>query len=212
MEHFYLYRITNQVNGKIYVGVHKTKRLDDGYMGSGKVILAAIAKHGVENFHKEILETFDDAAQMFEREKEVVTEEFLARDDTYNLRRGGTGGFDYINSKGLRTDISIPTQARVRLMSENVEFRRRHSVKSRETRQRLLSEGRGPKNFKCPEFQKEMTRRAAESNRGRKRPEGISKKERNSQFGSFWITNGLENRKTRETIPEGWFRGRSMGC
>lgn len=101
MEYFYLYQITNVANNKIYVGVHKTKSLDDGYMGSGKVIISAINKYGIENFTKTILETFDNSGAMFAREKEVVTDEFLARLDTYNLRRGGSGGFDYINKSGM---------------------------------------------------------------------------------------------------------------
>ena len=42
MEYYYIYQITNLVNNKIYVGVHKTKDLNDGYMGSGKVIISAI--------------------------------------------------------------------------------------------------------------------------------------------------------------------------
>ena len=94
---YYLYQITNNVNGKIYVGVHKTKNLDDGYMGSGKVIKSAIKKHGLENFTKVILETFENAEAMYAREKEVVNDEFLLREDVYNLRRGGYGGFDHIN-------------------------------------------------------------------------------------------------------------------
>lgn len=95
---YYLYKIRNTLNDKIYVGVHKTKDMNDGYMGSGKVIKRAIEKYGIENFTKVILETFEDSVTMYAREKEVVTEEFLAREDTYNLRRGGHGGFDYINS------------------------------------------------------------------------------------------------------------------
>lgn len=97
MTYYYIYQITNLVNGKIYVGVHKTKNLDDGYMGSGKIIRRAILKHGIENFKKDILEFFDMPESMYLREKEIVTKEFLARSDVYNLRRGGTGGFDYIN-------------------------------------------------------------------------------------------------------------------
>lgn len=54
---YYLYQITNLVNNKIYVGVHKTTDMNDGYMGSGKVIRAAIEKYGAENFKKDILET-----------------------------------------------------------------------------------------------------------------------------------------------------------
>jgi len=34
--HYYLYQITNKVNGKIYVGVHKTQNLDDGVYGFWK--------------------------------------------------------------------------------------------------------------------------------------------------------------------------------
>lgn len=99
--HYYLYEIKNNINGKIYIGVHKTKSIDDGYMGSGKVILNAIEKNGIKNFTKTILETFDSEEQMYLREKEIVNDDFLKRKDVYNLRRGGSGGFDFINSKGL---------------------------------------------------------------------------------------------------------------
>ena len=98
---YYIYQITNLVNNKIYVGVHKTKNLDDGYMGSGKVIKRAIEKYGLDNFKKDILEMFEDSASMYAKEKEIVMDEFLLKEQVYNLRRGGTGGFDYINKNGL---------------------------------------------------------------------------------------------------------------
>ena len=98
---YYMYEIKNHINGKIYVGVHKTKNINDGYMGSGKVILQAIDKYGVENFSKTILEYFDSEIEMFFREKEIVNDDFLLREDVYNLRKGGMGGFDYINSSGI---------------------------------------------------------------------------------------------------------------
>jgi hypothetical protein len=98
---YYLYEIKNRVNGKIYVGVHRTENIEDGYMGSGKVILQAIEKYGLENFEKKIIEFFPDAESMFLRESEIVNEEFLMREDIYNLRRGGVGGFDWINSSGI---------------------------------------------------------------------------------------------------------------
>lgn len=119
--HYYLYQVTNNLNGKIYVGVHKTEDLDDGYMGSGRVICAAIKKYGIDNFSKVILETFLTSEEMFKREKEVVTEEFLVRPDTYNIRRGGDGGFDFINKNGLHHKGFESAAERNRLITQFVK-------------------------------------------------------------------------------------------
>jgi dissimilatory sulfite reductase (desulfoviridin) alpha/beta subunit len=78
--YFYLYQIKNKINNKIYVGVHKTSNLNDGYMGSGKVIVSAIKKYGVENFEKTILEHFDTAEKnVCQRERTSNTRIFIKR-------------------------------------------------------------------------------------------------------------------------------------
>ena len=92
-----IYKITNKINGKIYIGKHQTKDLNDGYMGSGKNLRRAISKYGIENFEKEILFQFDTEHKMNSKEAELVTEEFCLREDTYNLCPGGQGGWGYIN-------------------------------------------------------------------------------------------------------------------
>ena len=75
--------------------MHKTEDLNDGYMGSGKYIKRAIKKHGVENFTKEILHVFDNEKDMKDKEKELV----ILDEMSYNIKLGGKGGFDHINSK-----------------------------------------------------------------------------------------------------------------
>jgi hypothetical protein len=94
-----IYRITNKINGKIYVGKHQTKDLNDVYMGSGKNLRNAIKKYGIENFEKEILFQFDNEDDMNAKEAELVTEEFCLRKDTYNLCPGGKGGWGYLNNR-----------------------------------------------------------------------------------------------------------------
>ena len=46
---YYIYRITNKINGKTYIGQHKYKKLNDDYMGSGKLIRRAQKKYGIES-------------------------------------------------------------------------------------------------------------------------------------------------------------------
>lgn len=87
-----IYQITNNLNGKIYIGKHQTKNPNDGYFGSGKAIVNAIKLHGKENFTKEILFDFDTEDEMNAKERELITEEFVSRSDTYNLGIGGEGG------------------------------------------------------------------------------------------------------------------------
>jgi len=95
--HYTIYKITNKINGNFYIGKHKTKNLDDGYMGSGKLIKAAIKKYGKENFTKEILEFFDTEEEMNEAEKRYV----VLGEGSYNICPGGQGGWGYINNSGL---------------------------------------------------------------------------------------------------------------
>lgn len=89
---YVVYQTTNLVNGKIYVGQHKTiKGSKDYYIGSGSLIRQAIKKYGHENFKCEILHEFDTREEAAEMEALIVNEDFIARPDVYNLMVGGNG-------------------------------------------------------------------------------------------------------------------------
>lgn len=45
---FIIYETTNLINGRIYIGAHKTNDINDSYLGSGKYLLKAVKKHGIE--------------------------------------------------------------------------------------------------------------------------------------------------------------------
>ena len=92
-QYHYFYKITNQVNGHFYYGVHNTNNLDDGYMGSGTRLWNAYNKYGIENFNKEILKYFNTKEEAFEYESEIVTEQLVNDNNCYNLSVGGKGGF-----------------------------------------------------------------------------------------------------------------------
>src|ERR1035437_5778621 len=92
-KYHYLYKTTNLINNKFYVGMHSSDDLEDGYLGSGKYLRNSINKHGKENFKREILELFENRKTLKEKEKEIVNEEFIKDPLCMNLRIGGEGGF-----------------------------------------------------------------------------------------------------------------------
>lgn len=96
--YYIVYKISNIINNKIYIGYHHTDNINDDYLGSGKLILNAIKKYGSPNFKKEILYVFPNREEALLKEAEIVNEEFINRIDTYNIKLGGEGGWDYVNS------------------------------------------------------------------------------------------------------------------
>ena len=105
----YIYKITNITNGKIYIGKHSTDDLNDGYMGSGKIIKQAIKKYGIENFKKEYLVFCDkeDKLNWFERfyiRKYGSTNGNIG----YNITKGGGGILGYKHTEEEKKKISKP--------------------------------------------------------------------------------------------------------
>lgn len=88
-----VYKTTNLINQKIYIGIHKQSDAQfDGYYGSGVVLRFAIEKYGIDNFVRETLFTYNELYSARDKERELVTKQFCELRDNYNVSVGGTGG------------------------------------------------------------------------------------------------------------------------
>lgn len=102
--YYTIYKTTNLLNGKYYIGAHQTKNLDDGYMGSGVALKKAIEKYGKKSFNTEILHIVDSKEKMYELEKELVS----INENTYNLTAGGEGGWSHVDLTGDNNPMKDP--------------------------------------------------------------------------------------------------------
>lgn len=97
MKKYYVYKVTNRINGKYYIGVHHAANPHDTYYGSGPAIKSAIEKYGIANFDKVILFETTDRNAAYDKEKELVIPSHQDS-NSYNLKEGGIGGWDYYNA------------------------------------------------------------------------------------------------------------------
>lgn len=149
-----VYKVTNSINGKYYFGVHKTKNINDSYLGSGLAIKRAIKSYGRENFFKEIIACFDDSISAFNYEKGLISEH-IGNPNCYNLMEGGKGGFDHINNN--------PNRVNPMLIQEYKERNKQSSKK------RLLEDAEWAERKR--KISIENAKKASLSNTGKKRPE-----------------------------------------
>jgi len=200
---YIIYQITNQLNGKIYIGAHATKDINDDYMGSGHVLANAKKKHGIENFTKEILYIFADEKSMYTKEKEIVTEEFCKREDNYNIRVGGIGGWNHWNGTIAHKEASIRG-------GKAAGNRKENPFKNPEWQKEFNS-------MNNPKIVKDLVKRSKSPKARAKRKATLKEinhqqGEKNSQFGRYWISHPITKEVKRitlnDTIPEGWVKGK----
>ena len=103
-----VYKTINLINNNYYIGVHKTKNINDSYFGSGKILKQAIKKYGIDNFIKHILYVFDTAEEAYSKEKEIVNDRFIKEENTYNVAIGGVPTTNFYPNRIYLTGDSHP--------------------------------------------------------------------------------------------------------
>lgn len=201
----YLYKTTCLVTGRYYIGMHSTANLEDGYMGSGKRLRYSIRKYGKENHVKEILEFFDSRELLVEAEKKIVSPDLMQDKNCMNLKEGGTGGFS--NNEHMKKCSNAGNNKIKFLRLNDIEWKKKES--DRRSKEKLGS--KNPRFNKLPTFGFKNKRHSDNTKqliRLKMLSKGIGQK--NSQYGTCWITNGIENKKIKKDseIPNGWYFGR----
>ena len=96
-KYHFVYKITNKINNKSYIGKHSTNNLEDGYLGSGILILKAVKKYGASNFVKEFLQFFDSLEEAYKNEEKIIKDfDAVNSNMFYNITAGGFGNKGYI--------------------------------------------------------------------------------------------------------------------
>ncbi len=119
---FYIYKITNKINNKFYIGRRQCNCAieDDTYFGSGKALKSAIKKYGKINFEKIVLHVCTSLEELVLLEKEIINESLTTSDSCYNIALGGHGGYTFYEERIVRhteeskRKISIANKGRKR--------------------------------------------------------------------------------------------------
>lgn len=204
-KYYVLYKTTNLINGKIYIGSHASDSLEDTYLGSGVSLKRDIKKYGKENFKRENLKVFYSLKEVLKEEAKIVTKDFVKRNDTYNSSVGG--GFK-----------SYPSQNQLK-KAGTTSFENKKGAFDPSNKNKI-DEGR-LKYAKSERFKQHHSKmiELSKTEEARKKRKEIferiepQKGKKNSQYGTFWITNGIENKKWNQEkgeLPENFYRGRVM--
>jgi len=209
IKYHFLYKTTNLINGKYYYGMHSTYKLDDGYLGSGKMLRYSIRKYGKENFSIEIIEFFSSREDLVDAEIKLITEEMIIDDDLcMNLKKGGMGG---IISEEHQIRMKEGASKWMTNQWKNEEWVKKIKCETSIRNKKHYEDGIRKKNY----FYDWTGKKLLEETKikiGKKN--SINQKgEKNSQFGTCWITKEGENKKIKKELLEnylndGWIKGR----
>ena len=126
-----VYKTTNLLNGRFYIGAHSTEDPNDEYLGSGYLLNIAIEKYGTSNFKKEVLFLLPTLEEMYLKEKEVLSP-YLGSPLCYNIIPGGWQPKSRLGSK-----VSEETKRKLSKLTSGVNnpfFGKKHTEEFRKTR------------------------------------------------------------------------------
>ena len=210
-KYHFIYKTTDTRNGNFYIGMHSTKNLNDGYIGSGTRLKHLIYKHGKEIFNMEILEFLPNRESLKKREVEIVNSDLLLEEKCMNLKPGGYGGF---NNKIHMMKVSKSGNKMFLKKMQDEEYRKEFSKKLSNAYKKQVLEGKREKKYFYYWNGKTHTDESKQKMSEVKKGTGIGVK--NSQYGTCWITKNNENKKIKKTeinpyLNDGWVRGRNVG-
>lgn len=174
-----IYKTSNKVNGKWYIGYHATEDLNDSYLGSGKNLKKAIKKYGEEAFFKQVLYVFPTKEEALQKEAELVTEYVVKDKNSYNVKEGGEGGWSHIvylakNDKDWRDKRYENTSNQVKQLHKEGKLKGWKELGVR---------GKSIKGFKGKNHTEETKRKISENNGMKLDPSVIQ--QRIDQFNSI---------------------------
>lgn len=200
----YIYMILNKVNGKTYIGKHKSHPKkgwqNDGYMGSGTVLHTAKEKYGLENFEKFLIQ-YCDENNINEREIFWIAHYRALGKAEYNICKGGEGS-SYSFSEEHKRKIGLANKGNKRpdLAEYNKKYKKGVSIKghlhSEESKRKMAESHKGHITSE------EQKRKISEKLKGKNNWSSDANK------GRHWYNNGVDNVFTYE-CPEGFTLGRS---
>ena len=202
-KYHFTYKTTNLINGRYYLGMHSTNRIDDGYLGSGKRLYYELNKYGRDNFKFEILEQFQSREQLVQAEINLITEQDLKNSNCLNLKSGGEGGFSReVSQKGQKAGVL----SRLEKSKNNPEYKAYISDKRKDLYANSLGKFKGHAvgTFTGKTHTEESRKKMSATK------EGTKTGENNSQWGVRFINNGTEVARIKrgEEVPEGWKLGK----
>lgn len=212
-KYHYIYKTTCQVTARFYIGMHSTSNLEDGYLGSGKVLWHSRRKHGDAAHIKEVIEYLPSRAALVLREKALVNSELLADPLNMNLKYGGAGGFDHINLpgdwRGFGNLKSSDVQAKIRAKKAIRMLEPEYHQKVCENISKGLKRIVGFAPFAGRKHRPETLDKMSKSHLGKQ--DG----EKNSQFGTCWINKDGTPMKIRKSelemyLQQGFKKGRKI--
>ena len=209
--YFIIYKTTCMHTNKYYIGMHTTKNLQDGYLGSGKILKRSLNKYGKENHIFEIIESLPDKASLIVREREIVNAALLLDELCMNLKVGGEGGFSNLEhafkaqSSGGKQNIENIRSIHFKKLKEDAEYKQKwisNQIKSSSAIGAKLDNGFFGKKHSSESSEK--MKRAKEKYKGEKHP----------QFGYIWISNPeigtkkIPKEELGKYLQDGWIKGR----